>query len=331
VNPTGSRVASTPDAARVVEASLTCWPSTLPPMPVDVRQLRYFLAVAEELNFTRAARRLGVVQQALSTAIAQLEKRLGFKLFDRSTRAVVLTDAGKAWLPYARQALDSVDRAEDAARDLAAGRAGRLRLGLAATAALELTPRLLRAFADLHPSVELMTEHFDLEDPTGSLRDGRTDVALVRPPFSGDGIELVDLGSEARYAALTTADPLAARPGVEFAELEDHVWIEIVVSDPVWCDFWRVSDRRSRPVRLGARGRTLHDLLEAARAGRAIGLVPASIARSQAWPDVAFVEVTDIPPSSIAIGRRSGQQTALVRDITALARRLSTSGLEWGD
>jgi DNA-binding transcriptional LysR family regulator len=153
-------------------------------MSVEVRQLRYF--VADELNFTRAAQQLNVVQQSLSTAIAQSETMLDIKLFERSTRTVALTDAGAAWLPYARQALATVDRADVAARDLAAGRAGRLRVGLASTAALDLTPKLLRAFTDRHPLVELVTEHFDrprsmcVTMPSPSGRSGVGRVAHAR-------------------------------------------------------------------------------------------------------------------------------------------------------
>src|SRR5262249_10832078 len=112
----------------------------------EARQLQYFVAVAEELNFTRAAERLHVVQQWLSTAIAQLEAALGIRLFERTTRSVTLTSAGATWLPYARDALASMNRAADAAEDLAAGRSGRLRVGLAATGALSFMPSLLRGF-----------------------------------------------------------------------------------------------------------------------------------------------------------------------------------------
>ena len=86
-----------------------------PGLRPEVRQLQYFIAVAEELNFTRAAERLDVVQQSLSTAIAQLEALLGVKLFERTTRSVTLTSEGAAWLPYAREALLAADRAAEAA------------------------------------------------------------------------------------------------------------------------------------------------------------------------------------------------------------------------
>jgi DNA-binding transcriptional LysR family regulator len=239
-------------------------------MPLEARQLRYFIAVADELNFTRAAERLHVVQQSLSTAIAQLETTLGVKLFERSTRTVALTEVGASWLPLARE-VAAVDRADEAARDLAAGHTGRLRVGLAATAALDLTPSLLRAFADLHPLIELRAEHFDFQDPTGGLRARRSDVAIVRPPFTNDGLELAVIATEPRYAVMASDHPLADRTATEFVELVDQPRMEIA-SDPIWCNFWRVTARRSKPPTLGATGRTLDDLLEAARAGRAIGL-----------------------------------------------------------
>jgi len=298
-------------------------------MSVDIRQLRAFLAAADELNFTRAARRLNVVQQSLSAAIVQLETAVGVRLFDRSTRAVALTAAGEAWLPHARAALAAVDRADAAARDLAAGRAGRLRVGLAATAALDLTPRLLRAYAERRPLVELVTEYHDFEDPSGGLLDGRTDVAIVRPPFTSDGLEFAVIAQEARYAVLAADDPLAGRAEIVFADIVDRAWLDIR-SDPVWCDFWRVSERRAEPVRLGPLGRTLDDLLEAARAGRATGLVPASIAQAQRWPGLAFVPVRDIPPSSVAISWRRHHQPPTVRDFVTLASELGPERLVHG-
>jgi DNA-binding transcriptional LysR family regulator len=296
---------------------------TLGSIRPEVRQLRYFIAVADELNFTRAAERLNVAQQALSAAIAQLEALLEIKLFERTTRSVSLTSVGATWLPYAREALAAADRAADAAGDLAAGRAGRLRVGLAATSALELTPRLLRAFAKRFPLVELELEHFDFEDPSGGLHERRSDVALVRPPFNDAGLELVVLGAEPRFAVLAADHPLADRAAVDFAELADEPWMH-VATDPLWCDFWRVAERRSEPPRVGAVCRTRDELFEAARARRAIGLVPQSVARAQAWPDLAFVEVRDIPPSTLAIAWRSANDQPAVRNFVNLATEFST-------
>jgi DNA-binding transcriptional LysR family regulator len=297
-------------------------------MRPEVRQLQYFIAVAEELNFTRAGERLSVAQQALSTAIAQLEALLGIRLFDRTTRSVTLTGAGAAWLPYARQALAAADRAAEAAVDLAAGREGRLRVGLCATAALELTPRLMRAFAERFPLVDLEIEHFDFEDPSGGLHARRSDVALVRPPFDDYGLELVLIGSEPRFAVLAADHPLADRGVIDFSELADEPWMD-APTDPLWRDFWQVAERRSEPPRIGAVCRTCQELFEAARAGRATGLIPESVARAQAWPQLSIVEVRDIAPVKLAIAWRPDNDQLAVRNFVNLTTgfsMLTTSG-----
>jgi DNA-binding transcriptional LysR family regulator len=290
-------------------------------MRPEARQLQYFVAVAEDLNFTRAAERLHVVQQSLSTAIAQLEALLGVRLFERSTRSVRLTAAGEAWLPHAREALAGMDRAAQVAEDLAAGRAGRLRIGLAATGALSLTPALVRAYRDEHPGIDVTTEHFDFTDPTGGLRQGSADVAIVRPPFIDDGFDVLVLAEEPRYAILPADHRLARCSQLQFADLASEPWMD-VETDQIWCDFWQVKELRSEPVPIGAVCRTLDDLFEAARAGTAIGLVPESTARSP-WPLLAFVRVCDIAPSTIAVAWHHDDRTVIVRRFVDMARHLA--------
>jgi DNA-binding transcriptional LysR family regulator len=291
---------------------------------VDLRHLRYFLAVADERNFTRAAGTLNIVQQTLSEGIAQLEGIIGLRLFERDTRPVTLTDAGLAWLPHAREALDAARRAEDAALDLRAGHSARLRVGLSATAALPLTPKLLEAFAVRHPRIALTTRHFDFGDPTGGLLAGETDVAIVRPPFTADGLELLVIASEPRYVALSDQHRLAKRASVSVHEIAAEPWIEVGESDPIWCAFWRVTTHRDEPLRVGASGQTLEDLLEAARTHQAVGLVPECIAHSQTWPHLAFVKVTDIPPSDVAIAAHANGTSSPAREFITIARELTT-------
>jgi len=279
--------------------------------------------VAEELNFTRAAQRLHVVQQSLSTGIAQLEATLGIRLFERTTRSVSLTSAGVAWLPYAREALASMNRAADAAENLAAGRSGRLRVGLAATGALPFMPGLLRTFRQRFPLADVDAMHFDFHDPCGGLRDRETDVAIVRPPFLDDGLTLVELGQEPRYVVLASDHRLAERSTIEFADLVDEPWMD-VETDPLWCDFWQVKEQRPRPPTIGAMCRTLDDLFEAARAGTAIGLVPESIAQTQSWPNLAFVAVPDIAPSTVAVAWHTDDDRRLVAHFAELAKEIAT-------
>jgi DNA-binding transcriptional LysR family regulator len=287
--------------------------------PIAPRHLRYFITVAEEQSFTHAARRLNVVQQTLSEGVAQLENLLGFQLFERSTRPVQLTETGARWLPYAREALNATERAGQAAQRLRDSQGAELRVGLAATAAFPLTPALLDAFRARHPDVELSTRHFDFSEPTGGLRTGETDIAIVRPPFDADRIELLVIASEPRYVALADSHPLAGRPSVSFAEIAREPWIEIAESDPIWCAFWRLTALRDEPLRIGAAGRSLEDLLEAARTGQAISVVAESVARAQPWPGLTYVKVDDIPPSDIAVAWHAGENPPAVSEFIAVA------------
>jgi DNA-binding transcriptional LysR family regulator len=289
----------------------------------SLESIRRFVVVAEELSFTRAARRLNVVQQTLSEGIAQLENTLGLRLFDRASRPVALTDAGVRWLPYAREVIEAAARAQDVAGQLRAGHAARLRVGLAATAAFPLTPALLAAFSERHPQVALSTRHFGFGDPSGGLLSGQADVAIVRPPFTADGLELLVIASEPRYVALSDRHPLASRANVRFAEIADEPWIEVSESDPVWCAFWRLTALRAEPLRVGAGGQSLEDLLEAARTRQAIGVVPECVARAQPWPRLTFVRVTDIPPSDVAVAWRCGETLPPVSEFVKIARQLA--------
>src|SRR5262249_9823812 len=168
--------------------------------------------------------------------------------------------------------------------------------------------------------------HFDFDDPTGGLSTSRSDVAIVRPPFASEGLDLNVVASEPRYAVLADNHPLANRTSIAFSEIAELPWMEFD-SDPIWCDFWGATEQRSKPATLGPRGRTLEDLLEAARAGQATALVPASIANATAWPGLAFIPVPDVPPSSIAIAWRQDSQSALVREFVAIANQLAATGV----
>jgi DNA-binding transcriptional LysR family regulator len=286
----------------------------------ELRQLRYFVAVAEELNFTRAARRMHLVQQALSGAISQFEHQLGVQLFARTTRRVELTDAGTALLPHAREALAAADRAVSALVDVVAGRTGRLRLGLAMTSGLPLTPVLLRELDDDRPDIELTVRHFDLRDPSGGLADGTSDVAIVRPPLALPDLCMIELAREPRYAVLGSTHPLATEPDLRLDQLVDEPWAEID-ADPAWRDHWLGAEQRSRPSPVGPLCSSIDDVFETARSLRGTALVPESIATAQHWAELSFVPVVDVPPSSVVVAWRGDDRRPLVQHFVALATR----------
>ena len=150
---------------------------------MDLRQLRYFVALTEAGNFHRAAQTLNISQPPLTVAIRKLESELGAQLFDRGTRGVTLTAGGAAALEFARAALAQASRFREAVREGALGERGRLRIGFVGSATFELLPRIIPAFRHRFPSVELALEEATSVDIARQLASGAMDVGLVRLPL----------------------------------------------------------------------------------------------------------------------------------------------------
>jgi DNA-binding transcriptional LysR family regulator len=187
---------------------------------MELRHLRYFVAVAEERSFTRAAERLWVAQPGLSTQIRRLETELGVKLFERHTRGADLTQAGELFLERARVALAAADAAGATGRDLEAGLVGRLRLGIASGARWRPASDLLRRFSHEHPDVELTV----LEAYGGTLwrdlRDGRIDALVAPAGHASPDPRALELGSEPWVVLIGTGHPLAGIGAVAAEDLD---------------------------------------------------------------------------------------------------------------
>lgn len=187
-----------------------------------MRLLPYFLAVAEELNFTRAAQKLHVAQPSLSAQIRQLESQLGMTLLHRSTRAVSLTDAGRALCARGPAALASVEQAWDAARQAGRGVTGTLRLAYPLSAGYDTVPRLVQALHDHHPEVEVTTEVLPTPKVLRAVRDRRVDVGVARTPAPADGLRLSTVRLD-REGVLVRADhPLAELAQAELGAVAQY-------------------------------------------------------------------------------------------------------------
>jgi DNA-binding transcriptional LysR family regulator len=185
----------------------------------ELRHLRYFVAVAEELNFSRAAERLHMAQPPLSVAIRQLEQEIGASLFVRTTHEVRLTAAGTALLSGARRTLDEAQAAVTAAQRAAAGELGSVHIGYNWSARFETLPALGRAFVHRYPDVELLAEEMRPKRMPGALRSGTIDVALALYPELADGFTYRTIRREPVVALLSSTHPLAREPHVELAAL----------------------------------------------------------------------------------------------------------------
>jgi DNA-binding transcriptional LysR family regulator len=190
----------------------------------ELRQLRYFVAAADETSFTRAAAGLHVAQQSLSQQITVLERILGTKLFDRDGRGARLTAAGEVFLPEARAVLD---RAEEAVATLARavrGELGTLRLAFLASTANYLLPPVVRAARDQLPGLTLSTAEVSIAELVDGVRAGRFDAAFTRPPLVDD-LAARTLITEPVCAVLPDGHPLADRARLTLSDLADEPWV----------------------------------------------------------------------------------------------------------
>jgi DNA-binding transcriptional LysR family regulator len=191
----------------------------------ELRHLRYFVVVAEELNFSRAATRLHMAQPPLSVAIRQLEEELGTELFVRTSREVRLTDAGRALLDGARRTLSEADRAVATARRTGAGQLGQLRLAFSWSARFDTLPVLGRAFRAEHPEIELLSQEMWNAQMIPALLDRTVDVAISLCPELSSGIHSEPIRSEAVVALLAESHPMAGRRSIKLSELADEPFL----------------------------------------------------------------------------------------------------------
>ncbi|WP_017934444.1 LysR substrate-binding domain-containing protein [Nocardioides sp. Iso805N] len=213
---------------------------------MDLRHLRYFVAVAEERHFGRAAERLHMAQPPLSQSIRQLESELGVTLLQRTTRRVDLTEAGRAYLERARGILGDVEGAADLARRVAAGSVGHLTIGCVGTATYSVLPTLSRRLSDELPGVDFAFRgEMLVPDQLTALHDGAIDVALLRPPVADLSLAVEPLRNDRLMVAVPADHGLAARAEIRARDLAR---VDLIVHS---------ADRRS--VMYGVVLRLLHD------------------------------------------------------------------------
>ncbi|MEV4625342.1 LysR substrate-binding domain-containing protein [Micromonospora sp. NPDC049523] len=291
---------------------------------MELRSLRYFVAVAEELHFSRAAARLHMTQPPLSRAIKQLEADLGAILLHRSSAGVALTPAGTALYDEARTVLAQADQLR--ARVAAAAGTATITIGVLAESADQAGTRLASAYRKRHPDVHIRIREADLTDPTTGLRAGLVDVALTRAPFDDTGITTHVLRTDPIGVVLRTDDPLADREVLHLHELADRQWFQLPEgTDPVWRAYWNGITPGGRH-RDGPVVRTVHECVQGVLWNGTIGLTPLV----HALPDgLTSVALADMAPSHLVVAWNSGNPDPLIRSFTQLAAatyRPRTSG-----
>lgn len=285
-------------------------------MDGHLRDLRYFVAVAEELNFTRAAERLFVSQPALSKQIRRLEDDLRVRLFERDRRTVALTAPGEALLPAAREMLGRWDQAQREVADAAAAAAAVLTVGLSTSVGRGLLGAVRDRFAERRPGWRLRMRQVDWADASAGLASGDVDVAFVWLPVTAEGaFHLRVVAREPRWVAFRDDHRLAGRDEVDFADLLDEPFLALPESAGPLRDHWlAVADRGGRPVRVGATVANADETFAAIEEGSGIVLLSAGNAAIYRRPGVRAVPVAGLPPTELAAAWRRGDDRTVVRD-----------------
>jgi DNA-binding transcriptional LysR family regulator len=295
---------------------------------MELRQLRSFVAVAEELHFRRAAERLHLAQPSVSQQIRTLEAELGVRLFDRNRRGATLTPAGTALLGEAREVLRRADRAASVARATGAGQRGRLRMSLTRSLTGGIAGAIVSAYRERYPDVELALSLGTTMLHVEQLHEEEIDVGFVRPPLEDPRLEELVLGREPMVCVLPRGHRLTRRASVRPRDLDGEAlvwwpevhgpgaWREVrreVCGEPPWPPLARSEPEEERIVSAVAEGAGISFImLERSRSLR----IPGAVYRRFAAPE---------PTMGIAIAWRKGDALPTLHRLRELAADLGTS------
>ncbi|MEA2313919.1 MAG: hypothetical protein QOI03_611 [Solirubrobacteraceae bacterium] len=292
----------------------------------SLRQLQYFVTVAEEANMTRAARALSVSQPSLSQAVSQLESQLGVELLVRHPRGVSLTPAGATLFVKARTALAAAEDAELTAQSLARAAGSTIDWGFIGTPPVLDVPELFRAFVDSQPEVEVAFR--ELSAPQGSTAAwlSQVDVALCHSPTPHPDVNVLALREEPRVVLMARTHPLAEREELAVADVLDETFCGTHPSlEPVRAGFWRLDDHRGAPARVSSDlARNAQEWIAVVACGNAIITAPVSSANRflTGMPGIAIVPLRDAYPSTLALVWHKVAHSPQVDGLIAIAKEM---------
>ncbi len=293
---------------------------------MELRHLRYFIAVAEELHFGRAAERLCIAQPPLSQQIQQLERELGFLLFHRTQRRVQLTEAGRMFLDEARQTLNNLEKAAQVGRQMARGEVGWLGVGFVGTATYDVLPAALSAFREQYPGVQLVLRELVSARQAQALREKRIHIGLARPALQEDDIGSEPLVREPLLAALPERHPLANAASLPLTALAPEPFVLFPRHPkPSYADFV-ISTCEQAGFRPGIaqEAAEMQTAISLVAAGLGVTLVPACVQRLRREGVVYRTLEAPAPMTELcAIYRRDDDTAAL----QAFLRVLRTSAM----
>ena len=287
---------------------------------LELRHLRYFVAVAEDLHFGRAARRLGLAQPPLSQQIGRLERLIGQQLFERKP-AVKLTPAGEALLPIARTILEDVSAGVDAARRAGSGMLGSLTVGFASSVLLGAFPTAIRAYRDRHPAVELRLRELASAAQVDALRRGVIDIGILREPVESDDCDSETLFTETFVVALPSEHPLADDGHVALAPLAHTPFVHFPrdVAPALYDRVLAMCVAAGFAPRIVQEAREWLTIVGLVDAGLGAAIVPSSF-RSLRWGAVRYASIDGSVDTPVVIAWRKPAPTPIVANFIDVMR-----------
>lgn len=297
---------------------------------MELRQFRYFCAVAEELSFTRAAARLNVSQPPLSQQIANLEQELGVRLFERTSRSVELTEAGKAFLLHAQAVLQRVEEARVHVLRVADGIEGRVNIGLSGSHFLGPFPRFIKHYREMRPGVDVVLHEMPPAQQLAGLREGRLDLTFERGLPTQEDLVGQLLWQDPAVVAMPLDHALAGRPSVRLAELKDEDFVSFRFGSSNF-----QTKVYNACVTAGFQPRVVQQVVEVSAvlnlvaAGLGISVVPGSLAglRADAVASCSLEMPPNLPPvtGDVYLMRRRDEQRRVVIQFSEALREWSCS------
>ena len=286
---------------------------------MELRHLRYFVATAEQENVSRAAAKLHVSQPGVSRQIHDLEEEIGFPLFERSAKALRLTEAGRKFLEEARAVLQRADEAVKNARAVAMGAGGEIHVGYAPSLTIQILPRALRAFQSKFPRTRVSLHDLSTEEMLAGLRAGKLQVSLmVRPPRKMlRGLQFRELARYPICVALPPRHPLAGSKTVSIEQLAREPLIAYSRGD--YPEYHEMLDKlfgKQKPV-IAEEHDGVTSIIAAVESGRGVALVPQCV-ESLAGPRVRVVPL-DPAPETIPVGAAWNDGAGIVKEFVAAA------------
>ena len=284
-----------------------------PPVDLDLRLARYFVAVAEHRHFGRAAAALHTAQPSLSRQIRRLEQQLGARLLDRTPQGCRLTEAGEVFLPHAVALLRSA--ADAAALTRSAAHPSRITIGY--STGLIVTPAV-RELRHREPDADVRTVHLAWNEQRAALLEHRVDAAMTRLPFPTDGLHVTVLYDEPRVLVVPRYHRLAGKESVTLDDIADEPVPRVRNPDPAWSAFWRIDPRPDgRAAPDGPFVEDSESKLELIAAGEAVAIAAGSHAGLR--PDLTTIPLDGVEPCHVVLATRAGDRSRLVAQFRKIA------------